>query len=648
MKKYQLTLFLACMAALAQAKVTLPSFFTDNMVIQQNSRLTLMGKAKAGKQVTAKVSWDREKYTAKAAADGSFKIEVATPSAGGPFQITVSDGEKLTLNNVMAGEVWFCSGQSNMEMPVAGWGKVMNYEQEVADANYPSIRLLQVKKTVAFSPQEDVAMNMGGWQECSPTTVPEFSSVAYFYARQLWKELNVPIGVIDCTWGGTPAEAWTSYETLKQVMGFEEKMARMADAGFEREKLIELYHQELNEWLHQFDARDAGMKEGTPQWISALQTGKEWKQMELPAYWESRGLNFDGIVWFQKEVEIPAEWAGKEVVLSLGMVDDDDVTYYNGKEIGRSSGCSTPRHYKIPAASVKAGKGIITVRAIDYGGEGGIHGDAQNLFIEANGKKIPLAGNWNYHLGASMEGVSSRPLSPEGTGWPTSCYPTALYNAMVHPFTAFPIKGAIWYQGENNVGQDEQYRVLFQSMITDWRKAWKQDFPFYFVQLANYLKPEAVQPDSRWAALRDAQAHSLHLPHTGMACAIDLGEAYDIHPKNKQEVGRRLAQAALADTYQKGTYEVPTCLGYRISGRTLILSFDKEVTAKGGAPKGFILAGPDGNYHPAQATIRGKEVILQSDRIEIPTAARYAWADNPACNLYGKSGLPVPPFRTRE
>lgn len=648
MRKYQLTLLALCVTVFAHAKVILPSFFTDNMVIQQNSLLTLPGKTKAGKKVTVNVSWSNDKYTAKAAADGSFKIEIPTPSAGGPYQIVIFDGEKLILKNIMAGEVWFCSGQSNMEMPVAGWGKVLNYEQEIADANYPFIRLLQVKKTVAFVPQEGVEMNMGGWQECSSATVPEFSSVAYFYARNLWKELNIPVGVIDCTWGGTPAESWTSYQTLKQVMGFEEKMNRMAGAGFEREKLVELYHQEMDEWLKQFDEKDAGFRNGAPQWISAFQTGKEWKSMELPAYWETHGLNFDGIVWFQKEVEIPGDWNGKELSLNLAMIDDDDITYFNGKEIGRTSGCNTMRNYKIPAELVKEGKGIITIRTIDYGGEGGIHGEAQQMFMELNGKKISLAGNWNYHIGVSMTGISSRPLSPEGTGWPTSCYPTVLYNAMVHPFTVFPIKGAIWYQGENNVGNDEQYRVLFQSMITDWRKAWKQDFPFYFVQLANYLKPEEVQPDSKWAALRDAQAHSLHLPNTGMTCAIDLGEAYDIHPKNKQEVGRRLAQAALANTYQKGTYEVPVYMGYRISGRTLILNFDREVIAKNGIPEGFILAGPDGKYYPAQATIQGKEVILQSDRIEMPTAARYAWADNPICNLYGKSGLPVPPFRTRE
>ena len=422
----------------------------------------------------------------------------------------------------------------------------------------------------------------------------------------------------------------------------------MESAGFRREKLVELYHREMDEWLQKFDVKDPGLKDGTPQWISALQEGNEWKPMELPAYWETRGLNFDGTVWFQKEVEIPADWNGKEITFHLAMIDDDDITYFNGKEIGRTSGCNTVRAYQIPAALAKAGKGVITIRAIDYGGEGGIHGEPRQMYMEANGKKISLAGNWNYHIGVSMTGAPSRPLSPEGTGWPTSCYPTVLYNAMIHPFTVFPIKGAIWYQGENNVGFDEQYRVLFQSMITDWRRAWKQDFPFYFVQLANYLKPEEVQPDSKWAALRDGQAHALHLPNTGMACAIDLGEDYDIHPKNKQEVGRRLAQAALAKTYNKGTYEVPAYQGYRISGRTLILSFDQEIVAREGEPKGFILAGPDGKFVPAQAIIRGKEVILQSDRIEIPTAACYAWADNPVCNLYGKSGLPVPPFRTRE
>ena len=306
------------------------------------------------------------------------------------------------------------------------------------------------------------------------------------------------------------------------------------------------------------------------------------------------------------------------------------------------------RNYTIPANQVKAGKGLITVRAIDYGGDGGIHGEATDMFIECNGKRISLAGDWIYLPTVSMTNLPQRPVYPGGTGMPSSSFPTVLYNAMVNPLVILPIQGVIWYQGETNVGYDEQYRVLFQSMITDWRKAWNKDFPFYFVQLANYLKPEAVQPDSKWAALRDAQAHALHLPNTAMASAIDIGLANDIHPKNKQEVGRRLAKASLAHTYGIGTYEVPAFLGYRISGNQLIITFDQEVVAKGNTPEGFILAGSDGIFHPAKATIQGKEVILQADAVAIPTAARYAWADNPTCNLYGKSNLPVPPFRTRD
>lgn len=646
MKRYKLILLFLSMGTLVHAKVTLPSFFTNNMVVQQNTQLTLPGKAKPGKQVTVRVGWNADKYTTKASSDGSFEIKVPTPSAGGPYQITISDGEKLTLTNVMAGEVWFCSGQSNMEMPVEGWGKVMNYKQEVAQANYPSIRLLQVKKVVAFKPQENVEINMG-WEECSPTTVSKFSAIAYFYARNLWNALKVPVGVIDCTWGGTPAEAWTSYETLKHVMGFEEKTARMAEAGFDKERIDQLYRQKIEEWAQHFDERDAGFIDGMPRWTSILQTGRDWKTMMLPGIWERQGLIYDGTVWFQKEIEIPAEWSGKEAVLSLGMVDDADVTYFNGKEIGRTSGYNVPRSYKIPAELVKAGKSLITVRVIDYGSDGGIYGKPESLFIEANGKKIALAGNWNYHLGASTDGMPPRPVEMGDASRPCT-YPTVLYNAMVYPFIGFPIKGVIWYQGENNVNRAEEYRGLFQSMITDWRKAWKQELPFYFVQLANFHKAEVLQPDSKWAVLRDSQAHSLHLPHTGMVCTIDIGEAGDIHPKNKQEVGRRMAQLSLFKTYRQGSYEVPSFTGYRIEGRTLILTFDREVVAKGDAPKGFILAGSDGKFYPAQATIQGKEVVLQAEQVEIPTAARYAWADNPICNLYSKSGLPVPPFCTRE
>ncbi|WP_455587761.1 sialate O-acetylesterase [Bacteroides sp.] len=639
MNKYRLVLLVLCMTSFIQAKVTLPAFFTDNMVIQQNSTLTLSGKAKAKKQIIVKTGWTDSKFTAKAGTDGSFRIEVPTPAAGGPYTITISDGETLTLKNVLIGEVWFCSGQSNMEMPVAGWGKVMNYEQEIAAAKYPSIRLLQVKKTTSPTPAEDVEMNMGGWQECNSSTVPEFSAIAYFYARQLWKELNIPIGVIDCTWGGTPAEAWTSLGTLKQVAGFQDEMSKMEKPDF-----IANHQQEVNEWHELLTAKDAGLNNGTPMWISSLQTDPTWKTMELPDYWERKGLpDTDGIVWFQREIEIPTSWEGKEIALNLGMIDDEDITYYNGKEIAKGYGYATPRHYTIPAELAKAGKGVITVRVSDFGGEGGIHGEKKDMFAEVNGQKIYLDGAWNYRTGITLGELPPAPTSLE-----SSSHPTVLYNAMVHPFTVFPIKGVIWYQGEANVGRERQYASLFQALIADWRQQWNIDFPFYFVQLANYLKPQEVQPNSQWAALREAQAEALHIDNTGMAVAIDLGLSYDIHPKNKQEVAKRLATLALANTYHQGEYQVPTYQTYNISGRKLTLTFNTEIQARDKVAKGFVLAGPDGVFHRATATFTEKtSIVLEAPEVSIPVAARYNWADCPDGNLYSvRSAFPVAPFRT--
>lgn len=626
------------------AKITLPAFFTDNMVVQQNSMLTLEGKAKPQRTVTVVASWNKQKYTVKSRADGSFRLEIPTPVAGGPYTLTLSDGEKLILDNVMSGEVWFCSGQSNMQMPVAQWGGVMNYEQETAEAQYPSIRLLQIERRIGYTPATDVEIIGGSWKECSPVTVADFSAVAYFYARELWKNLNVPIGVIDCTWGGTPAESWTSAGTLKQVAEFREKLTEMEALGFDKERLMAAHQKEMQAWEREFMNRDAGYGEGQPLWISSLQTGDGWQPMQLPGFWERNGLDgFDGVVWFQREIEIPAAWQGKEVRLSLGKIDDEDITYYNGREIARGQGHATPRSYMIPANEVKAGKGVLTIRVTDYGGEGGINGAPEDLYAEVGGERISLAGKWIYRIGMSVTDIPAKPVSPE-----SSHYPSGLYNAMVSPLTAFPVKGVIWYQGEENASRAEQYAPLFRALIADWRKQWKIDLPFYFVQLAGYMTPQEVQPDSRWAVLREAQAEALHIANTGMITAVDLGDPYDIHPKNKQDVGKRLAALSLADTYRKGTYHMPVCTGYKVYDRTLALAFDSPVQANAGEVKGFVLAGPDGVFYSAKATLQqnGKSVVLESPQVEIPIAARYNWADCPNGNLYSPSGVPVGPFRT--
>lgn len=630
-----------------QAKVVLPSVFTDNMVLQQKTDITFYGDATKNKQLTVKTGWNGKEYHTEADGQGKWSLKIPTPAAGGPYEITFSDGKKLQLKNVMIGEVWFCSGQSNMEMPVAGWGKVMNYEQEIAEAAYPAIRLFQVKKNTSLAPLKEVESTLGGWQECSSATVPEFSALAYFYARALWKELNVPIGVIDCTWGGTPAEAWTNHETLRQVMGFREEMDKLERLGFDPNRMEQAYSEERAHWQSLFTEKDKGMENGKLCWTAPSLSEEDWQTISLPGYWEGKGLkDFDGIIWFRRSLEIPAEWAGKPLTLRLGMIDDEDITYFNGVEIARGAGYMTPRTYTIPAKLVKAGKAVLAVRVSDFGGEGGIHGKAEELYVEADGKRISLAGDWKYRIGLSLKGFPPAPVSPIQS----SSYPTVLFNAMVKPWTAFPIKGVIWYQGEANVGRSEQYGDLFPALITDWRRQWRSNFPFYFVQLANFMESKEIQPDSEWAALREAQTKALKLDQVGMAVTIDIGLADDIHPKNKQEVGRRLALVALAGSYGKNVSgSAPVFRNYRIKGDKMELDFGQKQDGfkiKDTTLKGFTIAGPDRVFYSAEAMVQNGKIIVSSPKVSVPLAARYGWADNPDCNLYGENGLPVAPFRT--
>lgn len=628
------------MASGMSAKVVLPRFFTDNMVVQQNSTLTIPGTAAPGAKVSVKADWQGGEATAKADREGRFKLSLPTPAAGGPYTLVLSDGtgDDLVLSNVLSGEVWLCSGQSNMEMPVDGWGKIMNHDAVVATSQHPDIRLLQLEKKIALSPKDDAEVKNGGWVMYSSATMNS-SAIAYLYALRLHDELGVPVGVIDSSWGGTYAEAWTGYDYLQGVPGFEVTLEALRKVGFDDGGVEKLVAE-----LHDSYLRANGLDK--PSFDAArMQSGKGWDRMEVPGYWENSVLpGYDGGVWMQRKVTLPVSAAGKDLTLNLGTIDDCDVTYFNGVKVGGLGDCVSKRSYTVPGNLVKAGDNVITVCVVDQGGLGGMCGDAAEMNVQADGKSYPLAGTWSYKAQNLDE-----PLKPmPDVSWPNHIS-TSIYNAMINPLRVMPVRGVIWYQGCSNVGRPEQYEPLFQALITNWRNLWgNKEMPFYFVQLAGFMQPVNVQPDSNWALLRNSQAKALSLPNTGMAVAIDLGNPVDIHPTDKQEVARRLSLIALARDYGKDyVYEAPVCVDSKVEGNRMVLKFNGVVKPTSTALTGFIIGDKDGKFACANGRLEGNDtIVLSSPLIAEPTAARYNWADYPGGNLYGPTGLPVAPFAT--
>lgn len=617
-------------------EITLPAFFTDNMIVQQQSVLTVPVTASPGAEVTVTASWG-DSVNGKADSSGKVGLKLPTPVAGGPYSLAITAAsDTLRLINVLSGEVWLCSGQSNMEYPINGWTYVMNYDYIIGNAHRPDIRLLQIKDVTAFIPQDNTEVTMGGWVECNAATMQDFSAIAYLFATRINEELGVPVGVIDCAWGGTPAEAWTSAKALGAVPGFENEVKMLAKANGDR-SIIE------KEWNQLLEKRmaDANAK---IQPFDKVKYQPSWGKMPVPGNWEfSVAPGFDGIVYVQKVVTLSEDEAKEPVVLNLGAIDDEDITYVNGKEVARGSGYATPRSYKVSPEFLKKGDNVITIKITDTGGEGGFGGTADKMNAVTSKREIPLAGDWAYNIGVDFSKIDPIPASFAG-----SSFPSVLYNAMLYPLHVMPVKGVLWYQGCANVGRDKQYEPLFKALINDWRSLWGYDMPFYFVQLAGWLKPQALQPDSPWAALRNAQSKALELKNTSMVTAIDLGNPADIHPRNKQEVARRLAETALTREYGKNyDYNAPKCVSANASGNKMILTFDSKLKPKSVALTGFIVGDREGEFAVATGRLVNDHTVeLSASEIQAPVAARYDWADYPGGNLYGDNGLPVAPFAT--
>lgn len=646
---FQFSILFLCLLLLGtlNAQLKLPKVLSSNMVLQRDQEVRLWGWADAG--ATVSIAFNDQTYSGKADMDGQWEVKIPATKAGGPYELTIqSSDQKIKLTNILFGDVWVCSGQSNMEWPVSA---AANPKEEIAAANYPKIRLFTVTNRIATEPKTD--LEEGEWVTCSPETITGFSAVGYFFGRDLHQSLDIPIGLISSNWGGTVVETWISKDGLSSVPKLQKEAEMVASVDFQRDRAEAEAKQQV--WLAKFKTMDEGLQGDHYIWAKPKTDYKQWDPIDLPVLWESSGeevlQGFDGVVWFVKKIKLDQASAGKPAVLNLGPIDDSDITWVNGKKVGElNNQYNVVRKYKIPEDVLTVGENTVVVRVEDYQGGGGIYGDADEMYLQIGSEKTGLSGAWHYKIGTPTIGNEDRPR-----GFGPNSYPTLLYNGMIHPIIKYPIKGAIWYQGESNASRAYQYRKLFPALINNWRTKWKiGDFPFYFVQLANFMAPFAQPKGSEWAELREAQDMTLSLPNTGMASAIDIGEADDIHPRNKQEVGRRLALAAKKITYGKDViHSGPRYKSVRFDKGAAFVKFTDAgkglmVKDKYDYVKGFTIAGEDQQFYWAKAEIIDENTVkVYAPNVKEPVAVRYGWADNPdQANLYNSADLPTNPFRT--
>ncbi len=634
MKKYLVIIFLS-FGIYANANVKMPQLFNDGMVLQRNQIIPVWGWADPNEKI--EIRFNKQVVSTKANLDGKWIANLKAEKAGGPFELIVKGKNTITLKNVLVGEVWICSGQSNMEFTVS---QAMNFAQELKDADFPMIRQFLVEKDLALSPKQ--TLKSGKWSECNQNTVGGFTAVGYFFAKKIYSELKVPIGIINTSWGGTCVETWTSRKAFEDSNDKEFKEMISKVPNIEIDSLLGTQKRQIIAKIEQIQG--SIVTDDTPFKGLSFNDSK-WPEMKVPGLWEFQQLpDLNGVVWFRKSVIISKEDAAKEAVLELAKIDDQDITYVNGIEIGTSNSYSQNRVYKIPAGVLKEGVNAISVKVTDYSGGGGIWGDESSLKLTVQKTIIPLHGQWKFNVVSVKSEIS-----------PNS-YPSLLFNAMVNPLIPYAIQGVLWYQGEANATRAEQYKKAFPLMINDWRKKWNQaDFPFYFVQLSSFDEFGGNSNiGSRWAELREAQQYTQEtVPNTGFCVTTDIGDAKDIHPTNKQDVGKRLAAIALNKNYNQNViYSGPKYESKEIKDNKVILSFSNIGSGlmtpdRYGYLKGFEIAGKDKVFHYAKAFIKDNKVVVYSDDVQNPVAVHYGWADDASdCNLYNNEKFPVSPFRT--
>jgi len=647
------------------AQLKLAPLFQDNMVLQQQSNVPIWGAGTPNAEIVLKTSWGKE-VTGKIDSTGFWSVRLKTPKAGGPFQLSIRSGKSISvLRNMLIGEVWLCSGQSNMEMPLEGWppsDTISNSASEIDRALYPNIRMFTVLRAYEASPIKSCD---GTWTECSPLDVGPFSATAFYFGKSLSAKLKVPIGLINSSYGGTFIEAWMSKSALSSFEEYASQLNQLDRCGDSIRSLSQWITNHPSIIIQEQDPlkKYEELNFQDDQCSARSYNDSTWHIMKLPALWEQTEIGeFDGVVWFRRLVIIPSNWKGKDLTLRLGPVDDLDETYVNGKKVGShmtEGYWSADRVYKVAGSLITDSLLQIAVRVVDLRGGGGIwgHGTKMVLVNDGDSSNVPIDGNWRYLpvaelrsntfyiYGAEGNEFNKRPKFPLNFSQNT---PSSLFNGMISPLVPFTIKGVIWYQGENNVSDPVLYKKLFPSLIADWRKQFEVgDFPFYFVQIAPY----DYGLNSKSHVLREAQFQTLSVKNTGMAVTLDIGNPKNIHPTNKEDVGKRLASLALAKTYrQKNPFSGPIYKSMKAIKGKVVLSFDnvgKGLIVKSlNGENNFMVAGEDKVFKKAIVKIEGSKLVVSHPEITKPVAVRYAWSNTDEGTLFNKDGLPSSSFRT--
>jgi Domain of unknown function (DUF303). len=652
MKKSTNHFFITCLLLFilplfVQANVKLPQLICDGMVLQRDTKIIIWGWASPGEKV--QVKFDKRIFRTVTDSEGSWKVSLPPMKAGGPYTMEVKGNNTIIINDILFGDVWFCSGQSNM---VLNMERVKEkYPDDIAAANFPEIRNFFIPTASdIISVHKDLPG--GKWISSSPENVLGFGAATFFFARSIYQEYKVPIGIINSSVGGTPIEAWTSEEGLKEFPQLISRVEKLKDTAFLNPILRAARIRPVTSQgpVVNIKSTDKGTS-GTLPWYSTSYVPEGWHKYWLPGYWEDQGTkDLHGIVWFRKVIIVPESMTGKPAKLFLGRIVDADNVYVNGILSGSITYQYPPRRYNLPSGLLKSGKNIIVIRVTNNAGKGGFVPDKPYWLVAGN-DSIDLRGEWYYKVGQVF-----RPgIIGPGSGSPLISMqnePTGLYNTMVAPLINYRIKGILWYQGETNVNKPGEYQKLLPALINDWRIKWQEGpVPFLFVQLPNFMEVQYLPSESQWAELRFGQLKSLSVINTAMAVTIDAGEWNDIHPLGKKVVGERLALAArkLAYGNEKIVYSGPIYKSAVKDGNRIIIEFDNigsGLAVKGGGDLNqFAIAGADRKFVWADARIENNHVIVRSDEIIDPVFVRYAWADNPeGANLYNNEGLPASPF----